>query len=393
MAKQAKKVSGVYEKYPGSGDWYIQYRLSPEPGQKQGQRVRKMIGTRQEAIEYLNKVKHIRASGEGIVPSTARIAARTFAEQAVAEKAVSFSTLCDGLLAHIRKHPTEYKDQRNPPQRIAVIKAAFGHRQAASIEPYEIKEWLDGLLGASGEDLAPATRNRYKAVISAVFTFGVEGKHKLKHNPARNLKQKRVNNGVIRYLSPAEETRLRAVLQKDVDACGPQNQQRKKHLMHRIYELDVALGTGMRKSEQYGLRWKDVDFAKREIIARDTKNGTDRTILMIDDVVAAMKALKKMPLPRKRRADDIPNDTPADAVFSVGDNKKWWGSALRKARIHNFRWHDLRHTFCSRLAMAGKSLKVIQTAAGHKTIAMAARYAHLDKTTMEMDLAVLNRKR
>jgi hypothetical protein len=45
MAKQAKKVSGVYEKYPGSGDWYIQYRLSPEPGQKQGQRVRKMIGT------------------------------------------------------------------------------------------------------------------------------------------------------------------------------------------------------------------------------------------------------------------------------------------------------------------------------------------------------------
>jgi integrase len=386
MARQAKKVQGVYEKYLGSGDWYIQYRLSPEPGQKQGQRVRKFIGTRQQAIDYLARVKHIRATGDGIVPATAKAVARTFSEQKVAGDAVLFGELCDGLLAHIKKNPTEYKDQRNPPQRIAAIKKQFGHRQAASIKPFEIADWLSGL------DLAPATRNRYKAVVSAIFKYGKE-RDRVNINPARDVKQSRVSNGVIRFLTPAEEDRLRAVLQSDVDACGPQNQRLKVHLMHRIHELTVGLGTGMRKGEQYGLVWPDVVFDRREIIARDTKNGTSRIVPMIDDVYAAMKALKKMPLPRKRRSKDMPNDTPADAVFSIGDNKKWFGSALRRAKIKNFRWHDLRHSFCSRLAQSGASLKVIQEAAGHKTIQMAARYSHMDQRTMRDAMAVLNRKK
>jgi integrase len=245
----------------------------------------------------------------------------------------------------------------------------------------------------SGKDLAPASKNRYKAMFSAIFAYGKARKHKLKVNPARDVKQKRVNNGVVRYLTPAEETKLRAVLQKDVDACGPRNQQLKRHMLHRIYELDVALGTGMRKGEQYGLTWRDVNFSKKEITARDTKNGTTRVIPMIDDVVVAMKALRDTPLPRKRRSDDKPNESPADSVFSIGDNKNWWTQALRKAKIHDFRWHDLRHTFCSRLAQNGASLKVIQEAAGHKTIQMSARYAHLDQTTMRNAMAVLNRRK
>jgi integrase len=386
MARKAQQVAGVYEKNKDSGVWYVRYRLN-------GHLVRKMIGTRIQAVNYLSKVRHIRASGDGTVPTTAAQPARTTAEAKAAIQSVMFGELCDGLLKHIQKNPTEYKDQRNPPQRIGLIKAAFGDRQAASIEPYEIAEWLDGLVGPSGKDLAPASKNRYKAMFSAIFTYGKAGKHKLKVNPARDVKQKRVNNGVIRYLTPAEEKRLRAVLQKDVDACGPRNQQLRKHMLHRIHELDVALGTGMRRGEQYGLTWRDVDFAKGEITVRDTKNGTDRTVIMIDDVVEAMKALRGNPLPRKQRADDIPNNTPSDAVFSVGDNSNWWTSALRRAKIEDFRWHDLRHTFCSRLAQNGASLKVIQEAAGHKTIQMAARYAHMDQTTMRKAMAVLNRKK
>jgi len=384
MARKAQQVAGVYEKNEDSGVWYVRYRLH-------GHLVRKKIGSRQQAINYLSKVRHIRASGDGVVPATATQPARTTAEAKADIQGVMFGELCDGLLKQIQKNPTEYKDQRNPPQRIGLIKAAFGHRHAASIEPYEIAEWLDGLVAESGYDLAPATKNRYKAMFSAIFTYGKAGKHKLKANPARDVKQKRVNNGVIRYLTPAEEKKLRGVLQRDVDDCGPQNQQLKKHLLHRIYELDVALGTGMRKSEQYGLTWKDVDFVKKEITVRDTKNGTDRTVIMIDDVVEAMKAIRNMPLTRKRRSDDKPNESPTDSVFSIGDNKKWWVSALRKAKIEDFRWHDLRHTFCSRLAQNGASLKVIQEAAGHKTIQMAARYAHMDQTTMRKAMAVLNR--
>jgi integrase len=379
MARQAKKAAGVYEHNEGSGIWYVRYRV-------RGKLVRKMIGTRQEAIDYRDKVRHIRASGDGVVPVTAAEPARTTEEARTEAHGVLFGELCDGLLKHIKKNPLEYKDQRNPPQRIAAIKKQFGHRQAASIKPYEISDWLSSL------DLAPATRNRYKAVVSAIFKYGKE-RDKVQINPARDVKQSRVSNGVIRFLTPAEEDRLRAVLQSDVDECGPKNERLKIHLLHRIHELTVGLGTGMRKGEQYGLLWPDVNFERREIIARDTKNGTSRIVPMIDDVYAAMKALKKMPLPRKRRSKDRPNDTPVDAVFSIGDNKKWWSSAMRRAKIKNFRWHDLRHSFCSRLAQSGASLKVIQEAAGHKTIQMAARYSHMDQTTMRSAMAVLNRRR
>ncbi len=147
----------------------------------------------------------------------------------------------------------------------------------------------------------------------------------------------------------------------------------------------------MRKGEQYGLRWGDIDFDRRVITLRDTKNGSSRAVPMIDDVLSAFKQLRKLSLERKDRALDQPNAAPDDVVFGIGDNKKWWNAAPNDANIKKFRWHDLRHTFYSRLAQAGVSLKVIQEPAGHKTIAMSARYAHMDHTTLHNAMAVLNR--
>jgi len=163
--------------------------------------------------------------------------------------------------------------------------------------------------------------------------------------------------------------------------------------MHRIYELDIALGTGMRKGEQYGLRWRDIDFRFLFNAPPATKNKSSRTVPMIEDVVAAFRELKRLELERKNRAIDRPNNSPDDIVFGIGDNKRWWKAVLKEARIKDLRWHDLRHTFCSRLAQAGVSLKVIQEAAGHKTIGMSARYEHLDHTTLQNAMAVLNRKK
>ena len=149
----------------------------------------------------------------------------------------------------------------------------------------------------------------------------------------------------------------------------------------------------MRKGEQYGLLWSDIDFSRGVITLRDTKNGSSRTVPMIDDVSHAFKQLRKLSLERKDRASDRPNSCPEQVVFGIGDNKKWWQAALRDAKIKNLRWHDLRHTFCSRLAQAGVSLKVIQEAAGHKTISMSARYAHMDHTTLKAAMSVLNREK
>jgi integrase len=290
MPRPAKRIGNVYEKNRGNGLWYVRYRVD-------GKLVRKAIGSKQQALDYLDTLREQRRVGS--LPLTATETILTNEQMRRAEtQGILLGHLCDGLLAHIKKNPSEYKDQKNPPQRIAAIKDAFGQRQAESIKPSEIADWLDSM------DLAPATKNRYKAMISAVFTFGKE-RDEIKVNPARDVKQKRVNNGVIRYLLPEEEKRLRAVLQSDVDACGPQNQRLRKHMLHRIYELDVALGTGMRKGEQYNLTWPDIHFSQGELIARDTKNGTDRKVYMIDNVAKALKGIKALSLTRKRSGGNL----------------------------------------------------------------------------------------
>lgn len=380
MARKVTPVEGVYQREE-TGRWYARYWQN-------GKKVRKSFGhNRDAAIAYLEKARTLKRTGEGVVPTTAKRPVLTFAEMKAEASGVTLGELCDGLLKQIKSDPERYKDQRNPPQRIGLIKEAFGNRIADSIQTHEVADWLQDL------GLAPATHDRYKAVFSAIYKYG-KGRSKVTVNPVRDVEPRRIDNGIIRWLKPSEEIRLRAVLQADVDACGPKNDRLKKHLLHRIYELDIALSTGMRKSEQYGLTWDDVDFESKEITLRDTKNGTSRIVHMNRDVVAAIKKLKAMPISRKRRSADRPNDSPTNSVFALADNKRWWESALRRAKISDFRWHDLRHTFCSRLAQNGESLKVIQELAGHKTIAMTARYAHLNKKTLVNAIApsLLNRK-
>jgi hypothetical protein len=61
----------------------------------------------------------------------------------------------------------------------------------------------------------------------------------------------------------------------------------------------------------------------------------------------------------------------------LGGPRYWFERALREAKIEGLHWHDLRHTFASRLVMAGVNLRAVQEALGHKSISMTVRYAHL----------------
>ncbi|GAA3763678.1 tyrosine-type recombinase/integrase [Terriglobus aquaticus] len=378
MAKPKAKVEGVYEKNPGSGVWYTRLRVN-------GKLVRKRIGSYKDAKEYIEKARTIRNTGAGIIPQTAKRPAMTLGELDRVGGSVTLGKLCDDWLRYIKAHPLEYKDQRNPPYRIGLIKEAFGDLPAGSIRPPQIADWLDEM----AKDRAPATINRLKTTWSAIFRYGKERGH-VETNPARDVKLRRVGGGVIRWLKPEEEARLRAVLQKAVDDCPSQKPGIRNRLLHHILEFDISIGTGMRKSEQYGLLWSDVDLEHKMITARDTKNGETRHIPMIKSVHAAFLQLDAMRLKRKNRSSKKPNQSPAESVFGLADNKKWWLAALKAAKIENYRWHDNRHTFCSRLAQKGASLKVIQEAAGHKTIQMSARYAHLHKSHLADAMSVLD---
>jgi site-specific recombinase XerD len=205
----------------------------------------------------------------------------------------------------------------------------------------------------------PATVNRYRAAMSKVFKIGIQNR-KVNGNPARLVPQRREPAGKIRFITKDEEKRLRAAL-TGRPSCTPQ--------------LDVALHTGMRKSEQFSVTWDQVDFAQKYIHLNVTKNGSDRYVSLNSEVLRVLEGLKKT---------HASLNLPADCTLFVSHQKKpmsdpreWFNAACEEAKVQGVTWHTLRHTFASRLVMAGVDLKTVQELMGHKTIAMTARYAHL----------------
>jgi integrase len=101
----------------------------------------------------------------------------------------------------------------------------------------------------------------------------------------------------------------------------------------------------------------------------ETKNGSSRDIpLKLNKT--CLKAFEAL---HARR----PKKPTSQRVFSVKHPRKWFEAAVEESKIENLRWHDLRHTFISRLVMKDVNLRTVQELAGHKTISMTIRYAHL----------------
>lgn len=385
-----KKIEGVYEKTEGSGIWYVRYRLKTANGVK-GKLICKKIGTRSAAVEYQRKVKTLLATGEGFVPATAKDTAKTAKQLSESRTATTVGQLCDELLKYIQDNPRRYKDQRNPPLRIARIRKQFGDRTADLLAPPEIEAWFSSLTKRPRHQqknmepvvsVSAGTVNRLRSTFSRMYRHG-KYLGKVQNNPVRDVLLSRDESKEPNWLRQADEERLRAVLQAKVDACTAKQPKLRQQALHRIYELDVALGTGMRKSEQYGLTWNDVDLEERVIRLHDTKNGKPRKVYMNERVYSALSALRTM-------ENDLHTSRPG-LVFRCGENKKWWLAALKEAKLEGrLRWHDLRHTFATRLVQRGADLKKVQVACGHKTIQMTARYAHVDDADQRDTVALLD---
>lgn len=391
MARKPAPVSGVYERIPGGDIWSARIRVN-------GKLVRKSFGRgpkgRADAIAWVEKARTIKRTGEGVLPATAKRPVLTTAEVAVLgdANAITVGKLCDEFKRYVKAHPEEYRDQTNPPKRVAEIRAMFGDRDATKLKSSEIEDWLDEI--QEERDLANATINKMRGTFSMVFKHG-KRKDLVNVNPAADVPLRDVGQGIVeRFLGADEEKRLRKVLQQKIDSHDPIKQpELRKQAIHRLLEFEVSLKSGMRRSEQYNLRWGDVDFERRILRLRKTKNGKPRNAFIIDDAANALKQLRDLDLERRDRSGNQPNKSPQDVVFAKADNKKWWQAALDEAKITNYRWHDNRHTFCSRLVQAGVHLKVVQEAAGHASIASTIRYAHFAPSQVVDAMAVLNAKR
>jgi integrase len=380
-----KQVSGVYWREDREA-WAARFKVD-------GKLVRKVFGPhpedRKKAIAWLEDVRALqRKEGAESLPKKATEPVLTLAEKkelaASRESSMLLSELCDDLAAYIKANPTQFKDQRNPPIRLARIKAEIGHLPAASLKPKDVEAWLDGMKNrhvhrVEDKQLSDASVNKYRTVLSSVYRLAIR-KEKASSNPVKGTVQRKIDNSVIRWLRPDEERAIRDVLQRRADdamAIGHEGDAAWER--HHRCEFIVSLQTGMRAGEQYGLTWENIDLRSKTIHVPKSKNGMERYIPMLPEVVTAFKTLKALALTRKDRSADLKNESPENTCFALADPKKWWASVLREAKVKNYRWHDNRHSFCSRLVQAGKSLKVVQELAGHKDIKTSARYAHLDQ--------------
>ncbi|HWY45333.1 MAG TPA: site-specific integrase [Candidatus Sulfotelmatobacter sp.] len=263
---------------------------------------------------------------------------------------VSFDDLAKDALAYSKAHKRSYGDDEI---RMEKLLASFRGRAADSITPQDIERSLSK--SADENEWAPATANRYRALISLVYRLGILN-GKVKENPAKFVKHRLENNGRVRWLSGDEEVRLRTYLE---ETCP-------EHLP----ELDLALNTGMRLGEMYSLTWDNVNTSRRVLTIPRSKNGEIRHVPLNRAALSALALL------RKRSSGTGPVVTDLKGRPLVGP-RFWFEPAIPKAKIRNFTWHCLRHTFASRLVMVGVDLRTVQELMGHKSIQMTVRYSHL----------------
>jgi site-specific recombinase XerD len=325
----SKLPRGIYEKIPGSKTFWIRYADSS------GRIRREKAGQLGAALKLYRKRKTEVLQGKKL-PETMR------------GREIRFEEIAEDALEYSKTHKASYRSDK---VRMKRLKDAFGPRPADSITPQDVERFFVQEL----EGRKPATVNRYKALISLTFRLGIQNR-KVTTNPARLIRQRRENNAKIRFLSAEEETQLRAAI---LEKCP-----------HHLPELELALNTGLRLSEQYSLTWDYVDFERRSATVRVSKNGETRHVPLNDPALAALLTARQY-------------SNGEDAVFCnrsgepLQTPRKWFEAAIKDAEIKDFTWHCLRHTFASRAVMAGVDLTTVKELLGHKTILMTLRYAHL----------------
>lgn len=323
---------GIYNRgTPKNPNWWISYF-------NQGERIRERGGPtkRIAEAELAKKIREI-AEGRAGIRST---------------KHIRFDQLSEDYLNWSENNKRSHQREKTS---INKLNEYFGSRSIHGISPKDIEDYKnkrkkDQNTRRKGSP-APATINRELACLRHMFNKAIEWKM-LTENPFKGVKLFREENMRRRYLTHEEEKRL-------LENCAP-------HIKPIII---LALNTGMRRGEILNLAWDDIDLKKEIILVRRSKTGESREIPMNENV---REELKK--IPRQK-------NTPHIFVKGDGTQLKWartaFENACRRSKINDLKFHDLRHTFGSRLVEAGVDLRTIMDLLGHKTITMTLRYSHI----------------
>jgi len=273
--------------------------------------------------------------------------------------------------------PTKSKLQADQTAQLNWFKNEVGSYVLADINPALLTACRDKLLteiGCRGKVRSPATVNRHLAALSTMFTACVNEWQWLEDSPMRKVKKPKESRGRVRFLDDADRNKLLKACKDSSNAW--------------LYPCVImALSTGMRQAELMSLKWQDVNLNDGFLILHDTKNGERRRVPLAGHCLELLQEHSKV-----RRLDTdllFPGNIHVNKPINL---RKPFETALKKAGITDFHWHDLRHCTASYLAMNGASLAEIAEVLGHKTLQMVKRYAHLSDGHVSNVVASMNEK-
>lgn len=259
-------------------------------------------------------------------------------------------------------------------------------RELRSLSAFDVERFKSARLKNGRK---PATVNRDLDRIRSVYSRAVEWGFLTDH-PLKAVKRaKGVDNSRVRYLTGDEEKRLRdALAAREAERRASRDRHNAWHAErgsegHPQWPVDgftdhlmplvlLALNTGLRRGELFGLDWSHVNVPGKllTVVAGNAKSRKARHVPLNDEAGDVLKRWKKQ-------------GTGKGLVFpGAGGGRltnvnKSWDGLVTDAELTDFRFHDLRHDFASKLVMAGVDLNTVRELLGHADIAMTLRYSHL----------------
>lgn len=280
----------------------------------------------------------------------------------------------------------------------------MGGRRLPEITPWLVDKWRTRYLKAGR---TTATINREVGALKSALNRAVEWDI-IDQNPIASVKPLKVDRyGVVRYLTPDEETRLRQALvdreadtRKERESANRWRSERgyKRKPDYGAYTdylrplILLALNTGLRRGELFNLKWRDVDMDRRTLVVRGmgAKSGQTRYVPINGEAREVLTMWQEC-------------TNGSGHVFAGNDGrrlvdvKKGWRGLLKRAGITGFRFHDLRHHFASQLVMRGADLNTVRELLGHASLDMTLRYSHLSpdhkaEAVNRLEVPMVNRK-
>lgn len=332
--------------YKKGNNWYIDYYVK-------GERKRQKIGpSKKLALQVLEDVHVKIAKGEYLgIHEEKRILFEEYAKEYL-------------LYSKANKALKSYKRDVTSLNGLRVV---FGGYYLFEIGPFMVEKYKAQRL----QDVEPASVNREIACLRHMCNKAVEWGYGTK-SPVTGVKLLKEPPGRIRYLDTAEIDELLKAVDSLKRGCS--------QYLRPIVVL--ALNTGFRKNEILQLKWEDIDLKEKKITLKHTKNNEIRTVPVNDTLYRELVKLTRHPESEYVFCDK--NGIP------YGEVKKSFGNALSVAKIKDFRFHDLRHTFASHLVMRGCDLRTVQQLMGHKDIRMTMRYSHLSRAHLQEAVSKLD---